>query len=184
VIALPLRHGRDLFRLRLDYSLCHLAEHRVHAKLKFHLRHVDGALMVRDHHHHHEVGVGVGSLTVPVGRTTYSRRRASILEESNLTPIPTTAYPLRFERSVEIDAPAEAVSTYLDDQRHLSAHMSQSSWMMVGSRMDFEFDAAEGRRFPSTGWAMSVPSADGIPRRRRKAKRYLLDTVCLHVASD
>jgi hypothetical protein len=55
------------------------------------------------------------------------------------------SFPFHFENSVEIGASAEAVFAHLDDQRHLSAHMSQSSWMMVGSRMDFEFDAAEGR---------------------------------------
>lgn len=55
------------------------------------------------------------------------------------------SFPNHFENSVEINAPAETIFAHLDDQRHLSAHMSQSSWMMVGSRMDIEFDAAEGR---------------------------------------
>ena len=53
--------------------------------------------------------------------------------------------PRHFENSEKISAPAAAVFAHLDDQRRLSAHMSQSSWMMVGSRMDFEFDASEGR---------------------------------------
>jgi hypothetical protein len=39
--------------------------------------------------------------------------------------------------------------------------MSQSSWMMVGSRMDFEFDAAEGRALGSKiglrGRVLGVP---------------------------
>ena len=41
-------------------------------------------------------------------------------------------------------ASAAAVFAHLDDQRRLSAH-SQSSWAMIGSHMDFEFDAAGGR---------------------------------------
>ena len=55
------------------------------------------------------------------------------------------SFPHHFENNVEVNAPADAVFAHLDDQRRLSAHMSQSSWAMIGSRMDFEFDAAEGR---------------------------------------
>jgi uncharacterized membrane protein len=49
------------------------------------------------------------------------------------------------EHSVVVRAPAEAVFSYLDDHRRLSAHMSRSSWMMAGSRMSLTLDAAEGR---------------------------------------
>jgi len=73
------------------------------------------------------------------------------------------SFPSHFENSVEINAPAEAVFAYLDDQRHLSAHMSQASWMMVGSRMDLEFDAAEGRDVGSKiglrGRVLGIPLA-------------------------
>lgn len=73
------------------------------------------------------------------------------------------SFPRHFERCVEVNAPAEAVFAHLDDQRHLSAHMSQSSWMMVGSRMDFEFDAADGRAVGSTvglrGRVLGIPLA-------------------------
>ena len=55
------------------------------------------------------------------------------------------SFPNHFENDVEIKAPADAVFAHLDDQRRLSAHMSQSSWAMIGSHMDFEFDAAGGR---------------------------------------
>ena len=53
--------------------------------------------------------------------------------------------PLHFESSVLLSAPAEAVFPHLDDHRRLSAHMSQSSWMMAGSRMEIKLDASEGR---------------------------------------
>ncbi len=71
------------------------------------------------------------------------------------------SFPRHFENSVKISAPADAVFTHLDDQRRLSAHMSQSSWMMVGSRMDFEFDAEGGRAIGSKitlrGRVLGVP---------------------------
>ena len=53
--------------------------------------------------------------------------------------------PFHFESDVELNAPANAVFSHLDDHSRLSAHMSQSSWMMVGSRMAIELDATEGR---------------------------------------
>ena len=72
-----------------------------------------------------------------------------------------TSFPRHFENSIKISAPADAVFAHLDDQRRLSAHMSESSWMMVGSRMDFEFDAAGGRTVGSTislrGRVLGVP---------------------------
>ena len=71
------------------------------------------------------------------------------------------SFPRHFENSVNVSASAAAVFAHIDDQRRLSAHMSQSSWMMVGSRMDFEFDAAGGRAVGSTislrGRVLGVP---------------------------
>ncbi|MER9371139.1 SRPBCC family protein [Mesorhizobium sp. M0491] len=49
------------------------------------------------------------------------------------------------EAIVRIDSAAKTVFAYLDDHRHLGAHMSASSWMMLGSKMDYEFDAGEAR---------------------------------------
>ena len=49
------------------------------------------------------------------------------------------------EATVRIESAAETLFAYLDDHRHLGAHMSESSWMMLGSKMDYEFDAAEAR---------------------------------------
>ena len=55
-----------------------------------------------------------------------------------------------FECSVQVNAPAEAVFSRLDDPRLLSAHMSRSSWMMAGSRMAIELDASGGRAVGAT----------------------------------
>ena len=49
------------------------------------------------------------------------------------------------EATVGIESAPETLFAYLDDHRHLGAHMSESSWMMLGSKMDYEFDAAEAR---------------------------------------
>jgi hypothetical protein len=53
--------------------------------------------------------------------------------------------PHHFESIVEVNAAADAVFSRLDDHSRLSAHMSNSSWMMAGSRMSIELDATEGR---------------------------------------
>jgi hypothetical protein len=57
----------------------------------------------------------------------------------------TSVFPFHFECSVVVNAPAEAVFARLDDPRLLSAHMSRSSGMMAGSRMEIELDASQGR---------------------------------------
>lgn len=53
--------------------------------------------------------------------------------------------PRHFESRVPVAAPVDVLFSYLDDHRRVSAHMSQSSWMMAGSRMTTELDASEGR---------------------------------------
>ena len=58
--------------------------------------------------------------------------------------------PIHFESCVALRAPADAVFAYVDDPNHLSGHMSQSSWMMAGSRMAIELDAADGHAVGST----------------------------------
>jgi hypothetical protein len=72
--------------------------------------------------------------------------------------------PRSTDASVHIQSSAEALFAYLDDHRNLGAHMSQSSWMMLGSKMIYEFDAAGARSVGSRfgfrgkilGIAMSV----------------------------
>lgn len=57
--------------------------------------------------------------------------------------------PFHFESKMNVTASAEALFSYLDDPRRLSSHMSQSSWMMAGSRMVIDLDTAEGIRVGS-----------------------------------
>ena len=44
-----------------------------------------------------------------------------------------------------IKASQAEVFAYLDDQTRLAAHMEKRSMMMLGGRMTYEFDAAQGR---------------------------------------
>ena len=44
-----------------------------------------------------------------------------------------------------VAATADALFRHLDDHNRLASHMSQSSWMMAGSTMDIELDAAKGQ---------------------------------------
>ena len=50
-----------------------------------------------------------------------------------------------FETQVEVGAPPAKVFDFLDDHRRLSAHMTESSWMMVGSHMTIGMDEKQGR---------------------------------------
>ena len=60
----------------------------------------------------------------------------------------TKLFPFHSERTRIVTASADAVFSHLDDHNRLAGHMSQSSWLMAGSRMTIEIDAAKGR---STG---------------------------------
>ena len=53
--------------------------------------------------------------------------------------------PSSFESSVTLAAAPHAVFDFLDDFTRLGSHMMSASWMMAGSRMQYEFDAAGGR---------------------------------------
>ena len=71
------------------------------------------------------------------------------------------ALPLHFESEVDLNAPADAVFTLLDDHSRLSAHMTRPSWMMAGSVMMLEFDASNGRavgaKISLHGRVLSIP---------------------------
>jgi hypothetical protein len=60
-----------------------------------------------------------------------------------------------------IDADAATVFEFLDDQANLSAHMSQSSGMMLGTSMDIQMEPDHTRRvgskFGFTGRLLGVP---------------------------
>ena len=57
--------------------------------------------------------------------------------------------PRRYASSALINATADSLFDYADDYLHLSSHMSKSSWMMGGGRMDIETDAGRGRQIGS-----------------------------------
>lgn len=71
--------------------------------------------------------------------------------------------PFHFESGVTLNAPAEIVFSHLDDHQRLSAHMSQSSWMMIGSRMEIDLDALQGHAIESkislSGSVLGIPLA-------------------------
>jgi len=92
------------------------------------------------------------------------------------------SFPHHFEDTVEVSAPVETVFARLDDQRHLSAHMSKSSWMMIGSRMDLELDEADGRAVGSKiglrGRVLGIPlSVDEIVTVRTPPTLKIWETI-------
>lgn len=66
-----------------------------------------------------------------------------------------------YEESTVIDASAEDVFAVIDDHAALSAHMSQSSWVMGGGRMETSVDEGHGQRIGShirmSGTAFGIP---------------------------
>lgn len=53
--------------------------------------------------------------------------------------------PRHVEATAIVEASPEAVFSFVDDHSRFSSHMSESSWMMAGSRMSVQLDAAGGR---------------------------------------
>ena len=51
----------------------------------------------------------------------------------------------RAESSAMVQAPADIVFAHIDDPTRLSSHMSKSSWMMGGGRMEVEVDEGLGQ---------------------------------------
>lgn len=72
-----------------------------------------------------------------------------------------TSYPYAAEARGIIEAPAEAVFAFLDDQENLSSHMSKPSGMMLGTtmRIFMEPDRTKsvGSRFGFTGSVLGLP---------------------------
>lgn len=54
-----------------------------------------------------------------------------------------------YEASARIRARAEDVFAHIDDHALLASHMSKSSWMMGGGRMDIHLDQDKGQRVGS-----------------------------------
>ena len=57
----------------------------------------------------------------------------------------TAALPFHCESIRIVAGTAESVFSLLDDHNRLAGHMSQTSWMMAGTKMNIELDAAKGR---------------------------------------
>jgi hypothetical protein len=93
--------------------------------------------------------------------------------------------PFHFESEVELNAPADAVFSHLDDHSRLSAHMSKLSWMMMGSHMAIELDVSEGRAVGAIirlrGRVLGIPlSVDEIVTERRPPMRKVWGTHVSH----
>jgi hypothetical protein len=91
-------------------------------------------------------------------------------------------FPLHFESSGALATSANVAFKYLDDQRHLGSHMTQSSWMMAGSRMEYVFDAAQGRsvgaKIGLRGKILGIPlTADEVVVDRVPPIRKVWETV-------
>lgn len=54
-------------------------------------------------------------------------------------------YAHHTEARVDVSATPAEVFAFLDDQEALGAHMTQSSAMMAGGRMSYDFDEGKGR---------------------------------------
>ena len=58
---------------------------------------------------------------------------------------PATILPFQSVSTRIVAANADALFLHMDDHNRLASHMSQSSWVMAGSTMDIELDAAKGQ---------------------------------------
>ena len=91
-------------------------------------------------------------------------------------------FPFHFESDVELNAPADAVFTLLDDHSRVSAHMTKPSWMMAGSVMTLEFDASNGRAVGAiislTGRVLGIPlSVEEVVTERNPPHRKVWNTI-------
>lgn len=72
-----------------------------------------------------------------------------------------TSYPFYAEARGVVEAPAEVVFAFLDDQENLSSHMSKPSGMMLGTTMKIIMEPDHtkrvGSRFGFTGSVLGVP---------------------------
>jgi hypothetical protein len=58
-------------------------------------------------------------------------------------------YPRHDESIGVVRTSAARLFAYLDDHARLASHMSKSSWMMAGGRMDIEWDEGRGQQVGS-----------------------------------
>jgi hypothetical protein len=89
--------------------------------------------------------------------------------------------PLHVESRVSVSASADAVFAHLDDHTRLAKHMTKPSWMMAGSRMSVELDAAlgkaKGSRIRLSGKVLGIPlSVDEIVTEHSAPVRKVWET--------
>src|SRR5450631_2337425 len=92
------------------------------------------------------------------------------------------SFPLHDETTALAHASADRVFTYLDDPKSLSAHMGESSMMMMGSRMSVDVDAGGGRAIGSkirmSGNMLGIPlSVEEVISERQAPCRKQWQTV-------
>jgi hypothetical protein len=72
-----------------------------------------------------------------------------------------TSYPFSAEARGDVEAPAEVVFAFLDDQENLSSHMRKPSGMMLGTTMTIIMEPDHtkrvGSRFGFTGRILGIP---------------------------
>lgn len=65
-----------------------------------------------------------------------------------------------YEEEVYVDASPDKLFAYIDNHKQFSSHMSKSSWMMGGGRMNMETDSGNGQKIGShirmTGTAFGI----------------------------
>ena len=96
--------------------------------------------------------------------------------------MPDQSFPFHDESTALAHAPADRVFAYLDDPKSLSAHMGESSMMMLGSRMSMDVDADGGRAVGSKirmhGSMMGIPlSLDEVITERQAPCRKVWETI-------
>ena len=96
--------------------------------------------------------------------------------------MPDQSFPFHDESTALAHAPADRVFAYLDDPKSLSAHMGESSIMMLGSRMSMDVDADGGRAVGSKirmhGSMMGIPlSLDEVMTERQAPSKKVWETI-------
>ena len=91
-------------------------------------------------------------------------------------------FPFHDESTALARAPVDRVFAHLDDPKALSAHMGESSVMMMGSRMSIDVDADGGRvvgsKIRMDGRMMGIPlSLEEAITERRVPTRKVWETI-------
>ena len=92
------------------------------------------------------------------------------------------SFPFHDESAAMAKAPVDRVFAFLDDPKALSAHMGESSMMMMGSRMSIDVDADGGRVIGSKirmqGRMMGIPlSLEEVITERQVPSRKVWETI-------